>query len=137
MHAVNGMYQARTNNLTAARQSYERALAPSPGFSEAIGGLTYLDIAANGAAFPVTTLADINVWLGRSMWPDSLIDASIAEFRVNSTLYSADQGGGAGGQVNLVSKTGTNQFHGSLFEFYRNDSLNANTWVNNRAGIVK
>lgn len=43
-----------------------------------------LDIAANATAFPITTLADVNVWLGRSLWPDSLIDASIAEFRVYS-----------------------------------------------------
>jgi hypothetical protein len=50
---------------------------------------------------------------------------SIAEFRVNSTLYSADQGGGAGGQVNLVSKSGSNQLHGSLFEFFRNDKLDS------------
>ncbi len=46
---------------------------------------------------------------------------SIAEFRVNSTLYSADQGSGAGGQVNIVSKSGSNDFHGSVFEFVRND----------------
>jgi hypothetical protein len=50
---------------------------------------------------------------------------SIAEFRVNSTLYSAEQGGGAGGQVNLVSKSGTNEFHGSLFEFFRNDKMDS------------
>ncbi|MBL8229400.1 MAG: TonB-dependent receptor [Bryobacterales bacterium] len=50
---------------------------------------------------------------------------SIAEFRVNSTLYSAESGGGAGGQVNLVSKSGTNQFHGSIFEFFRNDRMDA------------
>lgn len=50
---------------------------------------------------------------------------SIAEFRVNSTLYSAEQGGGAGGQVNLVSRSGTNEFHGSLFEFLRNDKMDA------------
>lgn len=50
---------------------------------------------------------------------------TIAEFRVNSTLYSADQGGGAGGQVNLVSKSGSNQFHGSLFEFFRNEHMDA------------
>lgn len=43
-----------------------------------------LDIGANATVFPITTLADVNVWLGRSMWPDSLIDASIAEFRVYS-----------------------------------------------------
>lgn len=50
---------------------------------------------------------------------------TIAEFRVNSTLYSAEQGGGAGGQVNLVSKSGTNEFHGSLFHFFRNDKMDA------------
>ena len=50
---------------------------------------------------------------------------TIAEFRVNSTLYSAESGSGAGGQVNLVSKSGTNEFHGSVFEFFRNDTLDA------------
>jgi hypothetical protein len=50
---------------------------------------------------------------------------TIAEFRVNSTLYSAESGSGAGGQINLVSKGGTNQFHGSVFEFFRNDKLDA------------
>ena len=50
---------------------------------------------------------------------------TIAEFRVNSTLYSAESGSGAGGQVNLVSKAGSNEFHGSVFEFFRNDYLDA------------
>ncbi len=50
---------------------------------------------------------------------------TIAEFRVNTTLYSAESGSGAGGQVNLVSKSGSNQFHGSLFEFLRNDRMDA------------
>jgi len=50
---------------------------------------------------------------------------TIAEFRVNSTLYSAESGSGGGGQVNIVSKSGTNQFHGSVFEFLRNDKMDA------------
>ncbi len=50
---------------------------------------------------------------------------SIAEFRVNSTLYSAESGGGAGAQINVVSKSGTNEFHGSMFEFFRNDHMDA------------
>ena len=50
---------------------------------------------------------------------------SIAEFRVNSTLYSAESGGGAGGQVSIVSKSGTNDYHGSVFEFLRNDVFDA------------
>jgi len=50
---------------------------------------------------------------------------SIAEFRVASALYSAETGAGAGAQVNLVSKSGSNQFHGGVFEFFRNDKLDA------------
>jgi len=50
---------------------------------------------------------------------------TIAEFRVNSTLYSAESGSGGGAQINLVSKGGTNEFHGSVFEFFRNDHMDA------------
>ncbi len=50
---------------------------------------------------------------------------TVAEFRVNTTLYSAESGSGAGGQVSIVSKSGTNTFHGSLFEFLRNDALDS------------
>lgn len=58
---------------------------------------------------------------------------AIAEFRVNSTLYSAESGSGAGGQINIVSKSGSNEFHGSLFEFLRNDKMDArNPFDNSR-----
>ena len=50
---------------------------------------------------------------------------AVAEYRVSSMLYTAEHGAGAGGQVDLVSKTGTNYFHGSLFEFFRNSALDA------------
>jgi carboxypeptidase family protein/TonB-dependent receptor-like protein len=50
---------------------------------------------------------------------------SIAEFRVGSTLYSAESGAAAGGQVQLISKTGTNQFRGSAYDFIRNDAFDS------------
>jgi hypothetical protein len=50
---------------------------------------------------------------------------SIGEFRVSSSVYTADQGGSMGAQVSVVSKTGTNEFHGSAFEFLRNNVLDA------------
>ena len=50
---------------------------------------------------------------------------SIAEFRLSSGLYNAESGNGAGAQMNLVSKSGTNQLHGGLFEYFRNDKLDA------------
>ena len=50
---------------------------------------------------------------------------SIAEFRVNSAVYTAESGAAGGGQINVVSRSGSNEFHGGLFEFLRNDKLDA------------
>ncbi|HEV2173291.1 MAG TPA: carboxypeptidase-like regulatory domain-containing protein, partial [Nitrospira sp.] len=50
---------------------------------------------------------------------------AISQFRVSSSVYTADQGGSAGAIVSLVSKTGTNRFHGSAFDFLRNDVFDA------------
>lgn len=48
---------------------------------------------------------------------------AIAEFRVSSTGYTADGGTGAGAQVNLVSRSGSNRFSGSAFEYFRDEAL--------------
>lgn len=53
---------------------------------------------------------------------------AIAEFRINTATYAADQGNGAGAQVNLVSRTGSNDFHGSAFYFIRNNAFDARLW---------
>ena len=50
---------------------------------------------------------------------------SIAEFKASSAVYSADVGGMAGGQVSMVSKGGTNNFHGSAYEYLRNSFFDA------------
>lgn len=56
------------------------------------------------------------------------------EFKVQTNALSAEFGRSAGGMISVVSKSGTNQFHGSLFEFLRNDKLNANEFFANKAG---
>jgi outer membrane receptor protein involved in Fe transport len=50
---------------------------------------------------------------------------AISEFRIENNSYSAVTGRSAGGQVNLISRSGTNAFHGNVFEFFRNDVMNA------------
>jgi hypothetical protein len=64
------------------------------------------------------------------------IDA-IQEFRVESANFSAEYGRAAGGIINLTIKSGTNEFHGSAFEFLRNDKLDANDWFANRASLKR
>lgn len=62
---------------------------------------------------------------------------AIQEFIVQTSLYDATQGRNSGGNVALVTKSGTNNWHGSAFEFLRNDSLNANEFFLNRAGRAR
>ncbi|HWQ53028.1 MAG TPA: TonB-dependent receptor [Bryobacteraceae bacterium] len=61
------------------------------------------------------------------------IDA-IQEFKMITNNASAEFGNFQGGIVNVTIKSGTNDFHGNLFEFFRNDKLNANNWGRNWAG---
>ena len=56
---------------------------------------------------------------------------SIAEFKVQRSLFAAESGRSGGGQINVVTRAGGDQFHGSLFEFVRNDKLNANDFISN------
>ena len=60
---------------------------------------------------------------------------SVQEFRVTVTGQNANQGRSSGGQVTLVTKSGTNLLHGSAYEYHRNTPRLANNWFNNRAGI--
>src|SRR5260370_42576230 len=60
---------------------------------------------------------------------------SVQEFRVTTTNANADQGRSSGAQISLVTKGGTNQFHGSLYEYLRNKDTNANSFINNAAGV--
>jgi hypothetical protein len=57
---------------------------------------------------------------------------SIAEFKVDRSLYPAETGRSGGGQINVVTRSGGDRFHGSGFEFVRNQKLNANDFITNR-----
>jgi hypothetical protein len=58
---------------------------------------------------------------------------SISEFRVSSAVYTAESGAAGGAQINLVSKTGSNKFHGGVFEFLRNDIFDSKTYFDSNA----
>src|SRR5262249_48028223 len=61
----------------------------------------------------------------------------IQEFRVQTNNLGPEFGRLAGGAINLTTKSGTNSFHGSTYEFFRNRVLNANTFFNNKGGVQR
>jgi hypothetical protein len=61
----------------------------------------------------------------------SVSNDSIAEFKVLTGAYQAEYGRSAGAQLQLVTKSGTSQFHGSGYLYHRNEGMNANTYLNN------
>lgn len=93
-------------------------------------------IRINGSPFAtnnlvVDGLSSVNAYL-----PDVNINPnvdSVQEFKVQTNTMSAEYGFTLGGVVNLVTKSGTNEYHGTLYEFLRNNWLDANSWSNNRA----
>lgn len=62
---------------------------------------------------------------------------SIEEFKIQTNAMSAEYGRTGGAVINATYKSGTNQFHGTVYDFWKNSVLNANTWVNNRGGQAK
>jgi hypothetical protein len=57
------------------------------------------------------------------------VDA-LQEFRVESSTYSAEYGRNPGGQISMVTRSGTNDWHGNVFDYFRNEALDANNWFN-------
>ncbi len=64
------------------------------------------------------------------------VDA-VQEFRVQNNSFTAQYGWSTGNVVNVVTKSGTNAFHGDAYEFFRNDALDANQWFFDHNGVAK
>jgi len=71
---------------------------------------------------------------GGSVTAESLGIEGIREFQVLTHNFSAEYGRASGGVVSVVTRSGTNEFHGSAYEFFRNDVLDARDWTPASAG---
>jgi Carboxypeptidase regulatory-like domain/TonB dependent receptor len=62
---------------------------------------------------------------------------TLQEFKIQTSGYAAEYGRQPGGQIELTTRSGTNEVHGSLFDYLRNDAFDANSWYNDANGIPK
>ncbi len=62
---------------------------------------------------------------------------SIGEFRVETGTLTADRGRYSGGIISILTQNGTNVYHGRIFEYFRNQLLNSNDWLNNALGVPR
>jgi hypothetical protein len=125
--------------LVLLAPSVQSAVGPrATGFADR--GTEVSSIRINGSPiatnnFIVDGLSSVNAYL-----PDVNINPTVdavQEFKVQTNTMSAEFGFTLGGVVNLVTKSGTNALRGTLYDYGRNDALDANLWSNNRANRPK
>jgi len=117
MFSVNGQ-RADTNYFTVDGVSANIGVAANYGLDQPAGGTLPATTAAGGTNNLVT------------------VDA-LEEFRVQTSTYAAEFGRTPGAQMSIVTRSGTNVFHGSLFDYLRNERFDANDWFANRRGLPK
>jgi hypothetical protein len=122
VHATAGVVSVRTGISTATQDQNHNRFALNGGRDES--ALILLD------GVPATT----GDWSALIIAPS--VD-SVQEVQVVRNSYEAQFGKSGGGVVSMVTKGGSNEFHGAMFEFLRNGDLDANSWDRNRAGQPK
>jgi hypothetical protein len=80
-----------------------------------------------GTAIIDTSPGNVNGEVGTPFRLQSSLE-NVQEFRVESSSYPAEYGTGTGGQITVVTKSGSNRFHGSVFEYFRNEVLDSRNW---------
>jgi len=106
--------------------------------ASAIGGTGTFNV-AGGRSDSVTYLLDGGV--NNNLLSNGVVlnpnPDMIEEFRILTSTYSAEYGRNAGGIVSVVTKSGSNSFHGTAYDYIRNDALNANSFFNNASGLPR
>ena len=126
-------------------RNYTNLLAMSAGVSANVSNATTIgkgatNMAVNGGATGQNTYLQDGVPVNNYMSLGGVTEGTlngtfampnpdaISEFKIQTSSYDAGYGRNPGANVNVITRSGTNNFHGSVFEFFRNTSLNANEW---------
>ena len=135
------------SELPLATRNFTQILALSPGTSVALPDNTALgrnsqNVSVNGARgtqnnFQVNGIDANNLQNNSSISLAVPAPETIQEFKVQTSLYDATFGRGGGGNVQAVTRSGGNDFHGTAYEYFRNDALNANNPFLKAAGVKR
>ncbi len=141
----------QVRELSLNNRNYEQLVSLMPGVSSGASDQIYLGTTnptggTNTVSFSINgQRASSNNWTvdgadnvdrgsNQTLLNYPSIDA-LAEFKVLRGSYSAELGRAAGGQINVVTKSGTSEFHGVAYEFVRNNAFAANNWINNANSV--
>ena len=135
------------SELPLATRNFTQILALSPGTSVSLADNTALgrnsqNVSVNGARvtqndFEINGIDANNLATNAAASVAVPAPESILEFKVQTSLYAATFGRGGGGNVQAVTKSGSNNFHGAAYEYFRNDALNANNPFLKAAGVSR
>jgi hypothetical protein len=133
--------------LELNNRNFEQLVALQPGVANGLpdqvgfGIENTDDLSVNGARGSANNWtvdgADINDSGSNSTLLNVPSVDALSEFTLERSTYDAQYGRSGGGQVNVVTKSGTKEFHGDAYEFVRNDVFDANEWFNKQAGGAK
>jgi hypothetical protein len=148
------MTRARTDELPLNGRNFQELVglqagvvnAPSSG-AGGRGGISFHGSAALGTNFlldgvdmsfgEVNGAAGFQSAGGGSVLINTVSVEAVEEFKSTASATSAEYGRAGGGVLNITTRSGSNAFHGTLFEFFRNDKLDANDFFSNKAGLVR
>lgn len=137
----------QVRELALQSRNYEELVALMPGVTSDLGGdFLYAGVSSPGGATNETAFSLNGSFGTGNNWTvdgaDNVdrggnftllnypsVDA-IEEFKVLRGNYNAEYGRSSGGQINVITRSGKSSFHGGLYQFFRNDVLDANTWEN-------
>lgn len=139
--------QATIRQLPLPTRNFQQLLALTPGAvgpitnsSELGRGDSIVSVNGNRTTSNAVVINGVDAGsIGTNSTPNLAVPSSdsLQEFIVQTSLFDASQGRSSGGIVAAVTKSGTNQFHGNMFEFFRSDTLNANNFFLNRAKVQR
>jgi hypothetical protein len=111
---------------------------PSSNYWAVDGVSANIGIGASTTAYPGNGLGGALGSFSAMGGTNSLVSVdALQEFRIQTSTYAPEFGRTPGGQISIVTRSGTNQFHGTLFDYFRNDVLDANDWFANANGLPK